>query len=213
MSNNKRKKESVSQMKKTWIAFLTALVLTIPAGALAANRDFSSSQQGSIVESNHVIEHSFTGHMFKHGELDEQKWMGIVKQYTPDQADEWKKVLNERKQLRAKLQDEQVKKALKAKCKEMKKKREQALDRLIDRLANKEITKEQFKQELKQLHKKKKWMSKEEKQKLRELHEKTYKAMKENDKKAMTMLLPQWLEHMEQENKRLAKWIQEATQR
>ncbi|NUK31664.1 hypothetical protein HT574_16730 [Parageobacillus sp. VR-IP] len=200
-------------MKKTWISFLTVLMLTIPAGVLAANPDSNSAQQGSIVKANHAMEHSFAGHMFKHGELDEQKWMGIVKQYTPDQADEWKKVLNERKQLRAKLQDEQVKKALKAKCKEMKQKREQALDRLIDRLANQEITKEQFKQELKQLHKKKKWMSKEEKQKLRELHHKTYEAMKENDKEALAELLPQWLKHMKKENERLAEWIQEATQR
>jgi hypothetical protein len=203
----------VNQVKKVWISFLTALILAIPTGVLAANRDSNSAQQGSIVEANHAMDHSFAGHMFKHGELDEQKWMGIVKQYTPDQVDEWQKVLDERKELRKQMQDKQVKKALKAKCEEMKKKREAALDQLIDRLANKEITKEQFKKELKQLHKKKKWMSKEEKRKLRELHYKTYEAMKENDKNAMTMLLPQWLEHMKTENERLAKWIQEATQR
>jgi Glu-tRNA(Gln) amidotransferase subunit E-like FAD-binding protein len=210
MSNNKWKKESVSKMRKTWISFLTALMLAIPTVVLAANRDSNSAQQGSAIEANHPMGHE---HMFKHGKLDEQKWMEIVKRYTPDQADEWKKVLDERKQLRAKLQDEQVKKALKAKCEEMKKKREAALDQLIDRFANKKITKEQFKQELKQLHKKKKWMSKEEKQKLRELHHKTYEAMKANDKAALAALLPQWLEHMKKENERLAKWIQEATQR
>jgi Glu-tRNA(Gln) amidotransferase subunit E-like FAD-binding protein len=200
-------------MRKTWISFLTALMLAIPTGVLAANQATDSTQQGSVIKANHAMGHSFFEHMFKHGKLDEQKWMEIVKRYTPDQVDEWKKVLNERKQLRAKLQDEQVKKALKAKCREMKQKREQALDRLIDRFANKKITKEQFKKELKQLHKRKKWMSKEEKQKLRELHHQTYKAMKENDKEAMARLLPQWLEHMKKENERLAKWIQEATQR
>ncbi|MCG6177824.1 hypothetical protein JEG43_07080, partial [Anoxybacillus sp. LAT_35] len=115
--------------------------------------------------------------------------------------------------LRKQIQDEQVKRALKAKCEEIKKKREVAFDQLIDRLANKEITREQFKQEWKKLHKKKKWMSKEEKQKIRELHHKTYEAMKENDKEALAAILPQWLEHMKKENERLAKWIQEATQR
>jgi uncharacterized membrane protein len=195
-------------MKKMWLSFAIVMMLIIPTGAFAVHENANVKQQET-----EAIGHVLAGHMFKHGELDEQKWMKIVRQYTPDQADEWQKVLNERKTLRKQMQDEQVKKALKAKCKEMKKKREAALDQLIDRFANKEITKEQFKQELKQLHKRKKWMSKEEKQKLRKLHYQTYEAMKENDKNAMAMLLPQWLEHMKKENERLAKWIQEATQR
>jgi uncharacterized protein YgfB (UPF0149 family) len=195
-------------MKKMWLSFVAVMMLIIPTDAFAAHEKANVKQQDT-----EVIGHVLAGHMFKHGELDEQKWMEIVRQYTPDQADEWQKVLNERKALRKQMQDEQVKKALKAKCEEMKRKREAALDQLIDRFASKKISKKQFKKELKQLHKKKKRMSKEEKQKLRELHHKTYKAMKENDRKAMTMLLPQWLEHMKKENKRLAKWIQEATQR
>jgi uncharacterized membrane protein len=195
-------------MKKMWLSFVAVMMLIIPTDAFAAHEKANVKQQDT-----EVIGHVLAGHMFKHGELDEQKWMQIVRQYTPDQADEWQKVLNERKALRKQMQDEQVKKALKAKCEEMKRKREAALDQLIDRFASKKISKKQFKKELKQLHKKKKWMSKEEKQKLRELHHRTYKAMKENDRKAMTMLLPQWLEHMKKENKRLAKWIQEATQR
>jgi hypothetical protein len=194
-------------MKKMWLSFVAVMMLIIPTDAFAAHEKANVKQQDT-----EVIGHVLAGHMFKHGELDEQKWMEIVRQYTPDQADEWQKVLNERKALRKQMQDEQVKKALKAKCEEMKRKREAALDQLIDRFASKKISKKQFKKELKQLQKKK-WMSKEEKQKLRELHHKTYKAMKENDRKAMTMLLPQWLEHMKKENKRLAKWIQEATQR
>jgi hypothetical protein len=195
-------------MKKMWLSFVAVMMLIIPPEAFAAHEKANVKQQDT-----EVIGHVLAGHMLKHGELDEQKWMEIVRQYTPNQADEWQKVLNERKALRKQMQDEQVKKALKAKCEEMKRKREAALDQLIDRFASKKISKKQFKKELKQLHKKKKWMSKEEKQKLRELHHKTYKAMKENDRKAMTMLLPQWLEHMKKENKRLAKWIQEATQR
>jgi uncharacterized membrane protein len=195
-------------MKRMWISFAIVMMFIIPTGAFAAHEKTTFNQWD--VE---VMEQAFSEHIFKHGELDEQKWMKIVRKYTPNQADEWQKVLDERKALRKQMQDEQVKRALKAKCEEMKQKREAALDQLIDRLANKEITKEQFKQEWKQLHKWKKWMSKEEKQKIRELHYKTYKAMKENDKAALAALLPQWLEHMKKENERLAKWIQEATQR
>jgi uncharacterized membrane protein len=196
-------------MKRMWISFAVVMMFIIPTGAFAAHEK-TTFEQGNAEE---VMGQAFAGHMFKHGELDEQKWMEIVRKYTPDQANEWQKVLDERKALRKQMQDEQVKRALKAKCEEMKKKREAAFDQLIDRLANKEITKEQFKQEWKKLHKKKKWMSKEEKQKIRELHHKTYKAMKENDKAALAALLPQWLEHMKKENERLAKWIQEATQK
>jgi uncharacterized membrane protein len=195
-------------MKKMWLSFVAVMMLIIPTEAFAAHEKANVKQQDT-----EAIGHVLAGHMFKHGELDEQKWMEIVRQYTPDQADEWQKVLDERKALRKQMQDEQVKKALKAKCEEMKRKREAALDQLIDRFASKEISKKQFKKELKQLHKRKKWMSKDEKQKLRELHHQTYEAMKENDKNAMTMLLPQWLEHMKKENERLAKSIQEATQR
>lgn len=195
-------------MKKMWLSFVAVMMLIIPTEAFAAHEKANVKQQDT-----EAIGHVLAGHMFKHGELDEQKWMEIVRQYTPDQADEWQKVLDERKALRKQMQDEQVKKALKAKCEEMKRKREAALDQLIDRFASKEISKKQFKKELKQLHKRKKWMSKDEKQKLRELHHQTYEAMKEKDKNAMTMLLPQWLEHMKKENERLAKSIQEATQR
>lgn len=190
-------------MKMKWLFLTAALMLMIPTGASAEQKQLDA---GEGVQ-------AFAGHMWKHGELDEQKWMEIVRKYTPDEADEWQKVLDERKALRKQMKNEQVKKALHAKCAEMKKKREAALDQLIDRLANKEITKEQFKKEWKQLHKRKKWMTKAEKQKLRELHHRTYEAMKENDKKALASLLPQWLEHMKNENERLAKWIQEATQR
>ncbi|WP_143416097.1 hypothetical protein [Geobacillus sp. E263] len=196
-------------MKRMWISFAVVMMFIIPTGAFAAHEK-TTFEQGNAEE---VMVQAFAGHMFKHGELDEQKWMEIVRKYTPDQANEWQKVLDERKALRKQMQDEQVKRALKAKCEEMKKKREAAFDQLIDRLANKEITKEQFKQEWKKLHKKKKWMSKEEKQKIRELHHKTYEAMKENDKEALAAILPQWLEHMKKENERLAKWIQEATQK
>ncbi|WP_374719221.1 hypothetical protein [Parageobacillus toebii] len=195
-------------MKKMWLSFVAVMMLIIPTEAFAAHEKANVKQQDT-----EAIGHVLAGHMFKHGELDEQKWMEIVRQYTPDQADEWQKVLDERKALRKQMQDEQVKKALKAKCEEMKRKREAALDQLIDRFASKEISKKQFKKELKQLHKRKKWMSKDEKQKLRELHHQTYEAMKEKDKNAMTMLLQQWLEHMKKENERLAKSIQEATQR
>lgn len=94
----------------------------------------------------------------------------------------------------------------------MKKEREAAFDRLIDQLANKKITKEQFKQELKQLHKMKRWMTKEEKQQLHQLHEQTRQAMENNDQEAMKKLLPQWLEHMKKKNERLAKWLQEVKQ-
>lgn len=190
-------------MKTRWISLAAALMLMIPTGALAAQRQHDMG----------VDAQAFAGHMLEHGELDEQKWMEIVKKYTPDDADEWQKVLDERRTLRKQMQNEQVKKALHAKRAEMKKKREAALDRLIDRLANKEITKEQFKKEWKQLHKRKRWMTKAEKQKLRELHHRTYEAMKENDKEALASLLSQWLGHMKKENERLAKWIQEATQR
>ena len=37
--------------------------------------------------------------------------------------------------------------------------------------------------------------------------------MKEKDKEALAASLPQWLDHMKKENERLAKWIQEATQK
>ncbi|MED4904642.1 hypothetical protein [Parageobacillus thermoglucosidasius] len=190
-------------MKTRWLFLAAALMLMLPTGTLAAQR---AHDMGTDAQ-------AFAGHMLEHGELSEQKWMEIVKKYTPDDAKEWQKVLDERKALKKQLQNEQVKKALDAKRAEMKKKREAAFDRLIDRLANKEITKEQFKNEWKLLHKRKGWMTKTEKQKLRELHHQTYEAMKENDKEALASLLPQWLEHMKKENERLAKWIQEAKQR
>nr|WP_216366490.1 hypothetical protein [Geobacillus sp. BMUD] len=153
--------------------------------------------------------HMPIGHGWKYGMLDEQKWLDMVQTYTPEQVDEWKKVLEERTALRQQMDDEKVKQAIKKKCKQMKKEREAALDRLIDQLADKKITKEQFKEELKQLHKKKRWMTKEEKQRLHMLHEQTRQAMESNDKKAMAKLLPQWLDHMKKENERLAKWLQE----
>ncbi|KPD00241.1 hypothetical protein LR69_01531 [Geobacillus sp. BCO2] len=55
------------------------------------------------------------GHMWKHDGLNEQKWMEMVQTYTPEQADEWKKVLDERNALRQQLNDENVKQAIKEK--------------------------------------------------------------------------------------------------
>ncbi|TCJ94745.1 UNVERIFIED_ORG: hypothetical protein BDK47_12837 [Anoxybacillus amylolyticus] len=196
--NISRQKRSDEIVKNVWLAFFTALVLTMPSTVAAAG------QNGEAVDV-----HMPAGHMWKHRALDEQKWMEMVQTYTPEQIGEWKKVLEERKTLRQQLDDEKVKRAIKAHCKQMKKEREAALDRLIDQLADKKITKEQFKQELKQLHKKKRWMTKEEKQRLHMLHEQTRQAMENNDKEAMAKLLPQWLDHMKKENERLAKWLQE----
>ncbi|KXG10889.1 hypothetical protein AT864_00757 [Anoxybacillus sp. P3H1B] len=190
-------------MKMRWIFWVLALMLMLPTGALAEQREPGMAAGAR----------AFAGHMFKHGELDEQKWLEIVKKYTPNQAAEWQKILNERKELRKQLQSEEVQKALQAKHAEMKKKREAEFDQLIDRLANKEITKQQFKKEWKKLHKHKRWMTKAERQKLYKLHHQTHEAMKKNDQQALSSLLPQWLEHMKKENERLAKWIQEATQK
>ncbi|MFC0297662.1 hypothetical protein [Geobacillus jurassicus] len=188
-------------MKRVWLAFFTALALAMPSTVAAVG------QSGEAVDVRMPA-----GHMWKHGALDEQKWLEMVQTYTPEQADEWKKVLEERKALRQQLDDEQVKQAIKEKCKQMKKEREAALDRLIDQLADKKITKDEFKQELKQLHKKKRWMTKEEKQRLHMLHEHTRQAMESNNKEAMAKLLPQWLDYMKKENERLAKWLQEVKQ-
>ncbi|OQM47333.1 hypothetical protein B6A27_01440 [Anoxybacillus sp. UARK-01] len=190
-------------MKMRWIFWVLALMLMLPTGALAEQREPGMAAGAR----------AFAGHMFKHGELDEQKWLEIVKKYTPNQAAEWQKVLNERKELRKQLQSEEVQKALHTKHAEMKKKREAEFDQLIDRLANKEITKQQFKKEWKKLYKHKRWMTKAERQKLYKLHHQTHEAMQKNDQQALASLLPQWLEHMKKENERLAKWIQEATQK
>ncbi|WP_025949070.1 hypothetical protein [Geobacillus thermocatenulatus] len=188
-------------MRKVWIAFFASLMLAMPSWVAAG------SHKGEAADMQLPV-----GHMWKHDGLNEQKWMEMVQTYTPEQADEWKKVLDERNALRQQLNDENVKQAIKEKCKKMKKEREAALDRLIDELANQKITKEQFKQELKQLHHKKRWMTKEEKQQLHQLHEQTRQAMENNDAEAMKKLLPQWLEHMKKKNERLSQWLQEVKQ-
>ncbi|OQP05644.1 hypothetical protein B1690_12360 [Geobacillus sp. 46C-IIa] len=186
-------------MKNVWLAFFASLVLVMPSWVAAGHHEA-------------VNVHLPVGHMWKHGALDEQKWMEMVQTYTPEQAGEWKKVLDERNALREQFKDKKVKQAMKEKHKQLKKEREAALDRLIDQLADKKITKEQFKQELKQLHKKKRWMTKEEKKQLHMLHEQTRQAMENNDQEAMKKLLPQWLEYMKKENERLAKCLQEVKQ-
>ncbi|ESU72831.1 hypothetical protein T260_06230 [Geobacillus thermopakistaniensis] len=188
-------------MRKLWVAFFASLVLAMPSWVSAR----SHAGGGADV-------HLPVGHMWKHEGLDEQKWMEMVQKYTPEQEEEWKKVLDERNALRQQLNDENVKQAIKEKCKKMKKEREAALDRLIDQLVDKKITKEQFKKEWKQLHKKKQRMTKEEKQQLHLLHEQTRQAMENNDQEAMKKLLPQWLDHMKKKNERLAKWLQEVKQ-
>ncbi|NNV06543.1 hypothetical protein [Geobacillus sp. C56-T2] len=186
-------------MKNVWLAFFASLVLAMPSRVAAGHHEIGHLPLP-------------VGHMWKHGALDEQKWMEMVQTYTPEQAGEWKKVLDERNALREQFKDEKVKRAMKEKYKQMKKEREAKLDRLIDQLADKKITKEQFKQELKQLRKKKHWMTKEEKKRLHMLHEQTRQAMENNDQEAMKKLLPQWLDYMRKDNERLAKCLQEVKQ-
>jgi len=183
-------------MKNVWLAFVASFVLAMPSWVAAGSHEA-------------VNVHVPVGHIWKHGALDEQKWMEMVQTYTPEQAGEWKKVLDERNTLREQFKDETVKQAMKEKYKQMKKEREAALDQLLDQFAAKKITKEQFKKELKQLHKKNHWMTKEEKKQLHMLHEQTRQAMENNDQEAMKKLLPQWLEYMKKENERLAKCLQE----
>lgn len=203
----------VSMEKKKWIPAVLAAILTIPTAAFAADTEVKTEKPSIVTEVSSLIGHAFGGHMFKHGAMDEQKWLEIVKQYTPDQVDEWQKAINERKALWKQLNTEQVKKGIKAKREKMKKEREAAFDKLIDQLVNKEITKEQFKQQLKELKTANKWLPQASMKETRELRKQLHKAIKEKDRDAIATLLPKWLKHIQAENQRLAQLIKDATQK
>lgn len=222
--------------KKIWIPAALALAVAIPGAAFAASENSSTT---AVQDQGQAQDQHFSGkfgkgkgsqgHQMQRGEHDRfamdvnhQEYMLLLaEKYTPDQLNDWKAAFGGQKTIK-----DQIKPLLEAKKAEQQQNRQQMqqqMQELKNKMDSGELTKEQAMEQMKQLRgdikSGQKYMGgsmKEQMQADKALHDQFNQAIQTlldtNNAVAVKTVLPQMLDHLKQQNQKLAEKLNQLKQ-
>jgi hypothetical protein len=197
-------------MKKTIMGIALAAIVAFPTSSFASEKGAPQSPAPTW-----RTEGKFACHFAKHLQINqkkEQELLQLAEKYAPERTNDLRQAIEKRRSLLKEMQ------ALnpKEKHEKMLKEREAKLDALLDQLTSGKITKEQFKQKLKEHEKQrfKQWKNKHlaAAKENREFHQRFREALRTKNEAEMAKLFPQFIQHLQAENQRLEKLIENMKQ-